>query len=91
MGGIRLKKKREEFVDDGRTIANMNVEGMPWYDKKTEEIKKMNASKSELPELDREGKSALMWGVIAAALLIGLVFAGVIFLFLLFCVNVWFA
>ena len=86
-----MKKKREKFVDDGRTIANMNVEGMPWYDKKTEEIKKMNASKSDLPELDREGKSALMWGVIAAALLIGLVFAGAMFLFLLFCVKVWFA
>ena len=86
-----MKKKREEFVDDGRTIASMNVEGMPWYDKKTEEIKRMNASKSDLPELDREGKSALLWGVIAAALLIGLVFAGAIFLFLLFCVNVWFA
>ena len=86
-----MKKQKTYDDDDGRTIANMNVEGMPWYDKKTEEIKKMNASKSELPELDREGKSALMWGVIAAALLIGLVFAGVIFLFLLFCVNVWFA
>ena len=86
-----MKKKRDEFVDDGRTIANMNVEGMPWYDKKTEEIKKMNASKSDLPELDREGKGALMWGVIAAALLSGLVFAGAMFLFILFCVKVWFA
>ena len=86
-----MKKKREEFVDDGRTVANMNVEGMPWYDKKTEEIKKLNASKSDLPELDREGKSALMWGVLAAALLIGLVFASVMFLFILFCVKVWFA
>lgn len=25
------RKKKEKFVDDGRTIANMNVEGMPWY------------------------------------------------------------
>lgn len=24
-------KKKTEFVDDGRTIANMNVEGLPWY------------------------------------------------------------
>ncbi len=86
-----MKKKREEFVDDGRTIANMNVEGMPWYDKKTEEIKKMNASESDLPELDREGKSALLWGVIGAALLIAAVFAGAMFLFILFCVKVWFA
>ena len=26
------KKRREDaFEDDGRTIADMNVEGMPWY------------------------------------------------------------
>ena len=25
------KKKKEAFEDDGRTIANMNVDGMPWY------------------------------------------------------------
>ena len=24
-------KKKTKWVDDGRTIANMNVEGMPWY------------------------------------------------------------
>ena len=25
------KRYRPEEEDDGRTIANMNVEGMPWY------------------------------------------------------------
>ena len=83
--------KNEPFYDDGRTVANMNVDGMPWYDGKTEEIKKLNKSQSELPELDRKGKNALMWGVVLAALLIGLVFAGAMFLFILFCVKVWFA
>ena len=24
-------KKKPSFIDDGRTIADMNVEGMPWY------------------------------------------------------------
>lgn len=28
----KRKKNRPEFIDDGRTIANMNVEGMRWYD-----------------------------------------------------------
>lgn len=30
-----MKKKqenKEKFVDDGRTIVDMNVEGFPWYD-----------------------------------------------------------
>ncbi len=26
-----MKKKRQPFVDDGRTIAEMNIDGMPWY------------------------------------------------------------
>ena len=25
------KQPREEFEDDGHVIADMNVEGMPWY------------------------------------------------------------
>lgn len=25
------KKKKDKFEDDGRTVADMNVEGMPWY------------------------------------------------------------
>ena len=28
---FRRKKKELPPDDDGRTIANMNVEGMPWY------------------------------------------------------------
>ena len=26
------KRKKEKFEDDGRVIAPMNVDGMPWYD-----------------------------------------------------------
>ena len=26
-----MAKRRSDPEDDGRTIANMNVEGMPWY------------------------------------------------------------
>ena len=24
-------QREDEFIDDGHTIVNMNVEGMPWY------------------------------------------------------------
>ena len=27
------RPRREDPEDDGRTIVNMNVEGMPWYDR----------------------------------------------------------
>lgn len=28
---MQTKDRQQEPVDDGRTIADMNVEGMPWY------------------------------------------------------------
>ena len=43
------KKKREEFDDDGRVVATMNVDGMPWdtppgrSEGSPEELKKLNA------------------------------------------------
>ena len=43
-----MKNKKEEFIDDGRTIANMDVEGMPKYNKKqTNRKKEYDVSKSE--------------------------------------------
>lgn len=32
-----MRKKRVEFIDDGRVIAPMNVDGMPWYRKTREQ------------------------------------------------------
>ena len=39
--GIQTKKKKTKFVDDGRTVADMNVEGMPCYRGKNYEPDKM--------------------------------------------------
>lgn len=36
------KKKKEDFYDDGRTVSNMNVEGMPWYE--PEDVKRNRES-----------------------------------------------
>lgn len=34
------KKDKQTFEDDGRTISNMNVEGMPGYDPHREKKRK---------------------------------------------------
>lgn len=85
------KKKQNGFVDDGRTIADMNVDGMPWYatGKKPENPVLGQAGKSI--DLSRKEKAAMMKGVLSAALLVALIFAAAFTLFLLFCVYVWFA
>lgn len=47
-----MKKKKEKFYDSGVTIAEMNVEGMPWYRSKKEvklakELKELNITPKE--------------------------------------------
>ncbi len=74
-------------VDDNRQIADMNVEGMPWYvDKK----RSFPNSGDEKPPLSKKEMIRLMFGATTAALLIAGVIIFVMFLFILFCIHIWF-
>lgn len=84
----RNKEKKEKFVDDGRTIANMNVEGMPWYNPSKDIVKSKSAQ--EFGDLTAKEKRAMMRGILGAALLVGAIFIGGAFLFILFCTKIWF-
>lgn len=77
--------------DDGHTIANMNVEGMPWY----------RPERPDLPPARQEGQNPAdgltkremrMYtaGALKAALLVTLVMCLGIVAFVAFCVFVWF-
>ena len=96
-------KKRKEFIDDGRVIAPMNVEGMPWYapEKAPRPVDGGagggfggnigSGDSAGIPaRMSRRENAAFAFGVIKAALLVTFVFIGVLFLFILFCTNVWF-
>lgn len=89
------KKNKQKFVDDGRTIANMNVEGMPWYNPQTagkgqDSDGDSNANRPQEPiKLTGKETAAMIKGVIAAALLIAVIFIGVFGLFILFCSKIW--
>ncbi len=80
-------KKKPSFVDDGRTIANMNVEGMPWYSE--QKNKPENKGENDFTDLTFKEKRAMMRGILGAALLIAALFLLVFFLFILFCSYVW--
>ena len=79
------KEKGVKYIDDGRTIANMNVDGMPWY----------NPSKPEKNEKDERyqptrGESLyIIFGVLKAAMLVALIFVVVFLAFILFAENIW--
>ena len=82
-----MAKKHDHFEDDGRTIADMNVDGMPWYVQKRE---RPAASESEPLELSRKEKWAMMGGILKATILVTLAFGLGFFLFILLCVTVFF-
>ena len=88
-----MKKKKLKFVDDGCTIANMNVDGMPWYNPVKSDIPE-NAKASDVvkvnDDLTLKEKAAMTKGVLLAGLLVGGVFALAFTIFILFCAFVWF-
>lgn len=88
-----MKKDRKQYADDdGRTISNMNVDGMPWYDKGRSQKKKAEKPEKNTVDgvyLSGSEKRAMVGGVFAAALLVAGIFALGFFLFILFCTKVW--
>ena len=85
--------KKEKFVDDGRTIANMNLEGMPWYNPALKDLpdssEGKNSSRIQQEDMTKAQTFAMIRGVVGAALLVGLVFAVVFALFIILCIKMW--
>ncbi len=61
------RKKKVYDDDDGRTVANMNVEGMRWYDPKKEEEKEKKRKVKEL-KISRKERRAMIIGAYLAYL-----------------------
>ena len=81
----RQKRPRLPEGDDGKTIVNMDVEGMPWY------LQSKNAAQGEGREpLTPEQMRAYRWAAVKAGLAVALVFGAVFALFIAFCDFVWF-
>ena len=83
-----MAKRKEYDDDDGRVISPMNVDGMPWYVRNRPDL--ASSDSQEKLNLTKEEERAFMGGVLKATLLIAAVFVIVFFVFILFCVEVWF-
>ncbi len=88
----KKRAKRFDPEDDGRVIANMNVDGMPWHNPLSEAAAPENAeqNREKLGELGRKQTLFLILGVVGAALAVAAVFVVIYLLFILFCNYVWF-
>ena len=85
-----MKRKRSPLPegDDGRVIANMNVDGMPWYDARADRTGPTESG--ERTELrGRRQKMAALWGALTAAAVVVLLFGGVFFLVILLMDISW--
>lgn len=45
--------KKKKFEDDGRIVAPMNVDGMPWYNNKLPKSKTQNTSENEVYKAEK--------------------------------------
>lgn len=87
------KNKKQYDDDDGRVIADMNVDGMPWFISDVLGRRKRgesSESSQDFSDLTKEESRALVFGAIKAGLLIGGIFIVVALIFILFCIFVWF-
>jgi hypothetical protein len=80
-------ERREEEIDDGAPVADMNVEGMPWFVRRRY---KDRGARAEAPQLSPEEIKAYRWAAVKSALVVILVYGLVFFAFIAFCYFVWF-
>ena len=83
-----LLNGQEPEEDDGRTIVNMNVDGMPWY----VPDRHFPGDEAGGPHYQMTKEEQRMYTIAAvkSALLIVLIFAVVFALFIAFCDFIWF-
>jgi hypothetical protein len=91
-----LKKiqKKQYDDDDGRTIVSMDVEGMPWYDRRHDFVPKSERGPSQPSPygtgLTNRELRLYTWGALKAGLLVASVFAVTWILLVLFLTQVVF-
>ncbi|HHT64924.1 MAG: hypothetical protein ACOX25_00980 [Caldicoprobacterales bacterium] len=88
----RKKKQTYEFVDDGRVIANMNIDGMPRSIIRRRAFDEfgMTSEKRETVKLTRRESWSVFFGTVASHVIFAIAVFGSLALFILFCIKVWF-
>ena len=84
------KQRKFHADDDGRVIASMNVDGMPWYQRSPRFDKGRREQASDFSDLTKEETREIVKGAMKASLLIAGVFILAMLIFILFCLYIWF-
>lgn len=78
----------DEYEDDGRTIVNMNVDGMPWYREGRDGIPERGGQPGQ--GMSDDELRRYKWAAVRAGLIIVLIFGAVFAAFIAFCDFIWF-
>ena len=87
------RKPKQYDDDDGRVIADMDVAGMQWHDRRVQREtreKQVEKANNQGPQLTRSEARRFTWYAVLAGLTIVAVYAVVWGLLLLFMTQVWF-
>ena len=91
-----MRTQKTQFDDDDRVIANMNVEGTPWYDKQVRESQRRESETERKAKVKLYGERMsssdarrYTFYALLAGLTIALAFAGVYAMVILFMTEVW--
>ena len=82
-----MNKKRKNEDDAVREIAPMNVYGMPCYHKG---VRQQNTEVEQFVPLSKKESLSITFHAIIAGLSVALIIGLAGFLFILFCIHVWF-
>lgn len=85
----KKKKHVDDDFDDSTPIANMNVDGMPWYVPSASSRPQASKGQRLVQPLSRRETWSMIITAVSAALLIAFVFLLGAFLFILFALHVW--
>jgi hypothetical protein len=89
----RRIRRKDDWEDDGRTIVNMNIEGMPGYRRDLDANPSACAQETNRPKemVSRRETWMIIFSGMKWAFLYSMGFVAILVLFILFCVKVWFA
>lgn len=63
-------RKKDDFYDDGRTIADMDVDGMPFHDRKPKSFNTVGNDENEKPIMTaKEQRQVIFSGMLAGAVI----------------------
>lgn len=82
--------RKTDLHDDQRVIADMNIEGTPWYIKDKDKTRDQGVFIGDKGEIKGKELFRLMSYAVFAGLSVAMVFIIAFFLFILFALNIWF-